>query len=152
MDERTKQMNTREMLRAVIRKFGWVADYVTEEFYSVGSSLQEEVAEAITGMVERTIRPTLANYIAVYGQEGFDRMVREDRDVFEMIEKYRPSYLRYFKQGRKFRDYIRWDSARLSRDLELFVTEKGITVSPAASRYLFRVCEEFRRRLYESTD
>jgi hypothetical protein len=110
--------------------------------------------------VENVMRPTLLAYIegtyqlkdgtTVSGQSAFDRLVKEDKDIVALIEKYRPSYLRYLDKARGVKEYINWSNASFANNLAGFLREHGVEVTPAGYDYLFRTCERFRRRIYDA--
>ena len=145
-------------LDAIGSYYGRVTGYVTAKYQQVKKSLQDEIAETITDLVEKVMRPTLLNYIqgtyhlkdgsVVHGQSAFDRMVSEDKDIVALIEMYRPSYMRYLDQARKVRDFVKWDSERFADNLAGFLGEHGIEVTPRGRAYLVRTCERFRKRIY----
>lgn len=151
-------MNFRAALDDIISRWGGVGSYVTPAYKRLPSGLQREIAETISGLIENVMRPTLLQFImapvklkdgtTVQGQSSFDRMVREDKDVLALIEKYRPSYLFYLDKARKNREYIAWDSERFTASLSDFLEESGILVGPAGRAYLRRTIERFRQRIY----
>jgi len=135
-----------------------MAGYVSKKYKDLKKGMQREIAETITGLVEMVMRPMLLSYIegtyqlkdgtTVSGQSAFDRLVREDKDIVALIERYRPSYLRYLDKARGVKEYINWSNDRFADNLTWFLQEHGIRVTEEGYRYLWRTCDRFRRRIY----
>ena len=151
-------MDFRSAFAKINNKFGWITGYVAEGFERLPTSLQEEVAEIVTDLVVNFMQPTLLHYIetpvalkdgtTVRGQSSFDRMVKEDRDVLAMIEKYRPSYLWYLDRAKRIRQYIRWSNERFVDALVPFLDEHDVSVDERGRAYLLRTTDRIRRRIY----
>lgn len=135
-----------------------VRSYLSKAYRHASSGLQQQIAETITGLVERAMRPILMRYIngtfkmstgeTLQGQSAFDRLVREDKDVLALIEKYRPSYMFYLDKARGVKDYILWDSGAFASNLMAYLVEQGIRVDDDGYDYLVRTCDRFRDRIY----
>lgn len=143
-------VDIRSSLRSIVSRFDWLSGYVNEEFHKAGSALQEEVAAIITDLIDNAMRPIVGRYIEKFGQQGFEKLVNEDRDLLVLIEKYRPSYLFYLNRARKLRRYIRWNNAAFANNLEVYLEEQRITVSNEGYDYLLRTSERFKRRIFEN--
>jgi hypothetical protein len=63
------------------------------------------------------MRPIVGQYIEKFGQKGFERLVKEDRDLLVLIEKYRPSYLFYLNRAKKLRRYIKWSNSAFAENI-----------------------------------
>ncbi len=143
-------VDIRSSLRSIVSRFDWLSGFVNEEFRRAGSALQEEVAAIITDLIDNAMRPTVGQYIEKFGQNGFDRLVSQDRDLLVLIEKYRPSYLFYLNRARKLRRYIRWNNEAFAINLRTYLEEAGISVDRPGYAYLLRTCERFRKQIFES--
>lgn len=139
-----------ESIRGIITRFDWVSGFVTEEFRKAGSALQDEVASIITDLIDNAMRPIVGQYIEKFGQKGFERLVKEDRDLLILIEKYRPSYLFYLNRAKKLRRYIKWSNSAFAENLKAYLQEQDIIVNDEGYNYLLRTCECFRRRIFEN--
>jgi len=143
-------LDIRSSLNNIISKFNWLSEFVNEEFQKAGSALQEEIASIITDLIDNAMRPVIGQYIQKFGQDGFERIVNEDRDLLILIEKYRPSYLFYLNRAKKLRRYIRWNNAAFAENLRAYLNEKGIIVDSSGFAYLLRTCERFRKRIFDN--
>ena len=151
-------MDFRSAFAKINNKFGWITGYVAEGFERLPTSLQEEVAQIVTDLVVNFMQPTLLHYIltpvrlkdgtTVQGQSAFERMIREDKDVLALVEKYRPSYLWYLDRAKKVRQYVQWDNSRFVDLMDVYLAEHGVETGAAGRAYLWRTIERFRRRIY----
>ena len=148
-----------EVLARANEKFGGLSKFVNQRFDRLSFSLQAEVQGIITDLLVRGIQGEIAEYVArpltlrdgttVQGQSAFDRIVREDKDVYGLIERYRPSKLKYVRAGRKIREFIAWDSAEFARIIAAYLEEEhGLRVGGAGLAYLERTCDRFKSRIY----
>jgi len=135
-----------------------VRRFFSSAYQHASSGLQAQIAETITGLVERAMRPIMLKYIdgsfrmstgeVLHGQSAFDRIVREDKDILVLIEKYRPSYLFYLDKARGVKRYINWDSVEFASNLQAYLAENGIRVDREGYEYLVRTVDRFRDRIY----
>jgi hypothetical protein len=127
----------RSSIQSIVAKFDWLSGFVTEEFRRAGSALQDEVASIITDLIDNAMRPIVGQYIEKFGQKGFERLVKEDRDLLILIEKYRPSYLFYLNRAKKLRRYIKWSSSALAENLRAYLQEQEIIVNDEGYKTTF---------------
>jgi hypothetical protein len=148
----------RDILTQANQKFGNVHSYVTRKFESLSFSLQAEITEIVTDLIEKGIRSEVLDYVnkpmhlrdgtTVQGQSAFERLVKEDKDIYALIERYRPSKLWYVRRARSIKDYISWDSRGFAAMIAPFLEESGISVDRAGFDYLVRTCDRFRAKIY----
>ena len=143
-------VDIRSSLRGIVSRFDWLSGFVNEEFRRAGSALQEEVAAIITDLIDNAMRPTVGQYIEKFGQNGFNRLVSEDRDLLILIEKYRPSYLFYLNRAKRLRRYIRWNNVAFADNLRAYLEVRRVSVDERGYSYLLKTCERFRKRIFES--
>ena len=134
------------------------AGWATKEYHKLSSGLQKQIAETLTGLVTNVMQPVLLRYIegtyhlrdgtTVHGQSAFDRLVKEDKDLLVLIEKYKPSYLMHIDKARRVRKYILWNNDGFAVQMADYLEKHGIEVTREGYAYLWRTVERFRRRIY----
>lgn len=151
-------MDIDSLIDGINQKFGAVGGRVRREAGRVPTGLRAEISGIITDLVDNAMRPMLLHYIAtpvhlrdgttVEGQSAFDRMVKEDKDVLALVERYRPSMLWYLRRAQKVKEYLNWDSNRFAGSLADFLEENGVRVDSRGMAYLVRTCDRFKSRIY----
>ncbi len=109
----------------------------------------------ITYIAKNVIVPVIAKYITepiqlkdgrvVQGQEAFDMAVEQDRDLYDLLVRYRPDLLRYAEMI-DF-SYVDWDSRMLTKYVVRILKKNGIRVDERGEDYIYRQIENFRVRL-----
>jgi len=148
----------RDILEEAESRFAGFNGFVNEKFDRLSSSLQREVQEITTDLIVRGLQHEILEYASrpvrlrdgttVQGQSGFDRLVDEDKNVYAVIERYRPSKLWYVRRARSIRDYIAWSSPEFARIIAAFLEENGIVVGERGLAYLERECDRWREVIY----
>lgn len=133
-------MTDSSYIDSLMRPFYDTHEYLSTKVRNVSKGLQEQIGETITELVEVVIRPMLLKMMTstyelhdgtkLTPQEAFDRAVMEDKDVYAMMIHYKPSNLKHIHRARRFRQYIIWDSNRLSSSLADFLRRTVSTSRP----------------------
>ena len=148
----------RDILEEAQSRFDGLNRFVNAKYERLSFSLQQEVQEIVTGIIEKGIRDELMGYIVkpvrlrdgttVQGQTAFDRVVREDKNVYALVEKYRPSKLWYVRRARSIKQYIAWSNDDFADMMADFLREQGLVVDEEGHAYLLRELERWRVKIY----
>ena len=118
-------------------------------------SFKSEIKKMITYIARNVIVPVIAKYITepiqlkdgrvVQGQEAFDMAVEQDKDLYDLVVRYRPELLKYAEMI-DF-SYVDWDSMSLTKDAVRLLKKNGISVDKRGEEYIYRQIENFRVKL-----
>ena len=151
-------MGIKDILDEAQSRFSGLNRFVNEKYERLSFSLQQDVQGIVTSLIEKGIRDELLAYIVkpitlkdgtvLQGQSAFDRAVKEDKSIYGLVEKYRPSKLWYVRRARSIKQYIAWDSLAFAAMMASFLQENGVEVDEAGLRYLERECDRWRVKIY----
>ena len=119
-------------------------------------SFRDEINRTIAYIVKKVVVPLIAKYLTepiqlkdgrvVYGQEALDMAVEQNKDLYDLMVRYKPEYLEYI--NRIDFSNINWDSESYAKALAKYLKKKGIRIDERTYNYLYEQIENFRRHIY----
>lgn len=117
-------------------------------------SFKDEINRTVTYIVKKVVMPLIVKYITepiqlkdgrvIQGQEAVDMAVAQNKDMYDLIMKYKPEYMKYLK--RIDFSYINWDSEEYAKYLAKYLRKNGIKVDEKTEEYLYRQIENFKTK------
>lgn len=123
------------------------------------SEFRREVSRTINYIAKKVLVPILYKYMTepiqlkdgrvVQGKEALDEAIRQNKDLVQLMLKYRPEYMKYINVVKGSRDYIQWDTDEFLRMLVSYMKRNGIELDEREKGYVREQIENFRRLIYE---
>ena len=115
---------------------------------------KEIVYRKLYNIIMREIKPLFIQYISRYASNDLRSFIENNgcTDLEELLKRYKPELLPlYYKMInilRDARDYIVWDSYRITDEIVREMILKGFKIDTTVYVYIYNVIENLKNKIY----
>jgi hypothetical protein len=110
-------------------------------------TLREEIDEILSKATESYFKAQIEKWILKYGQEGFDRLVEENRNAWEHASATRPDLFVWVPKIRKILSRINFEPERWTERICEYLEEKGLVVTEKHRQWIYAQIQDIYNRI-----